>query len=70
MGTSKPNYKSTYNLLRGLRGLIRSTVLLGVPSTLNLQVGHRHAETDARAPDNPQAVPEPGQKLKALTPKP
>ena len=31
-------YVSTYNLLRGLRGLI-STVILGVLSTLKFQVG-------------------------------
>ena len=35
MGTYNHNYKSTYNLLRGLRGLI-STVTIGVLSTLNL----------------------------------
>ena len=35
MGTSNPNHKSTYNLLRGLRGLIS---IIGVLSTLNLQV--------------------------------
>ena len=38
MGTYNTSCKSTYNLLRGLRGLI-STVILGVTSTLNLQVG-------------------------------
>ena len=38
MGTDNPNYKSTYNLLRGLRELI-SIVITGVISTLNLQVG-------------------------------
>ena len=37
MGTYNPSYKSTYNLLRGLRGLI-STVINGVRGTLNLQV--------------------------------
>ena len=36
MGTYTHNYKSTYNLLRGLRWLIRA-VILGVVSTLNLQ---------------------------------
>ena len=37
MGTSNPNNKSTYNLLRGLGGLI-SAVILGFRSTLNLEV--------------------------------
>ena len=43
MGTYNPNDKSTYNLLRGLRGLrgVISTVITGVISTLNLQVGFR-----------------------------
>ena len=41
MGTYNPTYnKSTQNLLRGLRGLI-STVIIGVVSTLNLQVDPR-----------------------------
>ena len=31
MGTYNPNYKSTYNLLRGLRGLV-SAVITGVVS--------------------------------------
>ena len=31
MGTSNPNYKSTHDLLRGLRGLI-STVIIGAIS--------------------------------------
>ena len=39
MGDYKnPNDKSTYNLLRRFRGLA-STVIIGVLSTLNLQVG-------------------------------
>ena len=40
MGTHNPNWASTYNLLRGLRGLrgLISAVILGVISTLNLQV--------------------------------
>ena len=38
MGTYNHSYKSTYNLLRELRGLI-STVSIRVISTLNLQVG-------------------------------
>ena len=38
MGTFNHNYKSNYNLLRGLRGRI-STAIIGVISTLNLQVG-------------------------------
>ena len=37
MGTFYPSYESTYNLLRGLRGLI-SAVIIGVTSTLSLQV--------------------------------
>ena len=37
MGTYNHNYQSTYNLLRGLRGLI-SAVIMGLISTLNLQV--------------------------------
>ena len=37
MGTYNHSYKSTYNLLRGLAGLI-STVIISVISTLNLQV--------------------------------
>ena len=40
MGTSSQNYESAYNLLRGLRGLT-SALILGVISTLNLQVGFR-----------------------------
>ena len=43
MGTYSPNYKSTYNLLRGLRGLI-SAVKIGVinpKSTYNLLRGLR-----------------------------
>ena len=40
MGTYNHSYKSTYNLLRGLRGLI-STVISRVISTMNLQVGFR-----------------------------
>ena len=39
MGTYHPNDKSTYNLLRGARGLI-SKAMFGVTSTLNLQVGY------------------------------
>ena len=39
MGTYNPNCKSTYNLLRGLWGLI-STVIIGGISVLNLQVQH------------------------------
>ena len=35
MGTSNPNDKSTYNLLRGLRGLIGTDWI----STLSLQEG-------------------------------
>ena len=42
MGTYNHSYKSTYNLLRGLRGLI-STVITRVISTLNLQVGQPKA---------------------------
>ena len=38
MGTYNHSYKSTYNLLRGLRGLI-STAISRVVSTMNLQVG-------------------------------
>ena len=37
MGTYNSNNKCTYNLLRGLRGLM-TTCTLGVISTLNLQV--------------------------------
>ena len=37
MGTYSTCCKSTYNLLRGLRGPI-STVIIGVISTLSLQV--------------------------------
>ena len=40
MGTYNARYKSTYHLLRGLRGLI-STVMIGVTSTLNLQASPR-----------------------------
>ena len=39
MGTYKHSYTSTYNLLRGLRGLIISTAIVRVTSTLYLQVG-------------------------------
>ena len=42
MGISNPNYKSTYNLLRGLRGLI-SAAITGFISTLNLQAGFYNA---------------------------
>ena len=38
MGTYSPNYKFTYSLLGGLGGLV-SKVIIGVVSTLNLQVG-------------------------------
>ena len=40
MGTYTPNCKSTYNLLRGLRGLrgLIRAVIIGVIRTLNLQV--------------------------------
>ena len=37
MGTYNHSYKSTYNLLRGLKGLI-SRVIIKVISTMNLQV--------------------------------
>ena len=37
MGTYNPKYKSTHNLLRGLRGLI-SAVVIGV-GALDLQFG-------------------------------
>ena len=37
MGTCNRRYKSTYNLLRGLRGLI-SAVVIRVIGSLNLQV--------------------------------
>ena len=39
MGTYNHRYKSTYNLLRGLRGRI-SAVISRVISSMNLQVGH------------------------------
>ena len=41
MGTYNPNYKSTSNLLKGLRGLI-STDRIGAISTLNRQVFLQH----------------------------
>ena len=44
MGTYSNNYKSTYKLLRGLRGLT-STAIIGVIGTLNLQVLHRRLGT-------------------------
>ena len=37
MDTSNPNYESTYDLLRGVRGLIRA-VMNRVIGALNLQV--------------------------------
>ena len=37
MGTASHSYKSTYDLLRGLRGLI-STVIIRVISAMNPQV--------------------------------
>ena len=37
MGTYNPGYKSTYNLLRGLRGHL-STVIAKIMSTLKLLV--------------------------------
>ena len=52
MGTYNPDYKSTSSLLRGLRGLI-STVIIGVRSTLNLQVSLRNSQPyQERAPDS------------------
>ena len=47
MGIYNQSYKSTYNLLRGFRGLI-STVISGVISTMNLQVSESEGSWDLR----------------------
>ena len=49
MGTYNPHDKSTYNLLRGLRGLM-GTGIIGVISTLNLQVSEVAPATRSALP--------------------